>query len=177
MKMIRKLVNVVVDLFTVLIMIYLIFLAICGVSKCIPYIVLSGSMEPSIRTGSLCIVDTRVPFDQIKVGDVVAFVTGNGQMVTHRAVVIRDGMIETKGDANAVTDGFTTSEVNYHGKTLLSIPYLGYVISWVQTVRGKILSVTGLVSLILFGWLLDEWDKNRVQIKGGKGVKDGRSKK
>jgi len=51
------------------------------------------------------------------------------------------------------------------------------VISWVQTVRGKILSVTGLVSLILFGWLLDEWDKNRVQIKGGKGVKDGRSKK
>lgn len=165
MRLIRKLVNGMVSVFTVLMLATVVIFAILGVMKCTPYIVLSGSMSPFIQTGSLCVVDTKVPFEEIKPGDVIAFETGNGQLVTHRAVAMKDGLIETKGDANAVTDGFSTSEANYRGKTLCSIPYLGYALSWIQTMSGKILTVTGVVMLALLSLLLDEKEKEQKLLK------------
>jgi len=177
MKMVRKLVNGVIDLFTVLIVAYLIFLGVCGGLKCVPYIVLSGSMEPSIRTGSLCVVDTGVPFEQIKSGDVIAFETGTGQLVTHRVVSFVDGAIETKGDANTVTDGFTTTIDNYRGKTLFSIPGLGYVIKQLQTVRGKIISASAFLFLLLFSRFADEVSGTMGQGRRRKGGSYGRDEK
>lgn len=169
MRLVRKLVNGTVDVLTGLLVAVIGVLAVCGVTKCTPYIVLSGSMEPQIRTGSLCVVDTKVPFEEIKAGDVIAFETGTGSLVTHRAVTMKDGMIETKGDANAVTDGFTTSEANYRGKTLYSLPYLGYAVNWLQTARGRIIAVTGVVMLILGSLFLDEREKSRKVLSETKG--------
>lgn len=143
-----------------------VFLAGCILTGCTPYIVLSGSMEPNIKTGSLCVVDTKAAFHEIKTGDVIAFETGSGSLVTHRAVAFRDGIIETKGDANAVTDGLTTSEANFRGRTICSIPYLGYVLSWLRTGRGKVLAVTGVATLALLSLWFDEKEKERKLIEG-----------
>lgn len=101
---------------------------ICGVR---PYIVMSGSMEPSIRTGSLCLVDTKAEYDEIEVSDVIAFRQGAG-MVTHRVIAITEDGMETKGDANECSDGITTTRVNFGGKTVVSIPYAGYVFHVMQ---------------------------------------------
>lgn len=161
MRLIRKLVNGTMNVCMAALAVCAVFLAGCAVTKCTPYIVLSGSMEPMLQTGSLCVVDTKVPFGEIKAGDVIAFEASTGRLVTHRAVAFRDGFIETKGDANAVTDGFTTSEANYRGKTLYSIPYLGYALNWLQTARGKIIAATGVMMLILSSMFLDDREKSR----------------
>lgn len=106
-----------------------------------PYIVKSGSMEPSILTGSLCMVDTHYDYKDVSVGDVIAFELGN-TMITHRVIEItHDGFI-TQGDSNDLSDGLTTTETNYIGKTIVSFPILGYLISWIQTKKGKIILIT-----------------------------------
>ena len=97
-----------------------------------PFITMSGSMEPEIHTGSVCFVDTKAEYDEILTGDVIAYRAGNGGLVTHRVLSISDEGMETKGDANEVTDGISTTPVNFYGKTLFSIPYVGYVIKTLQ---------------------------------------------
>ena len=47
-----------------------------------PFIVLSGSMEPSIMTGDMVFVKETDP-DSLKVGDVIAYKSGSA-VVTHR---------------------------------------------------------------------------------------------
>ena len=161
MRVAKRLVNGMVNVLLALTGVCTVFFAGCLLTKCTPYIVLSGSMAPFIQTGSLCVVDTKVSFDEIVVGDIIAFETGNGSLVTHRAVSFHEGLIETKGDANAVTDGYTTSKANFRGRTLYSVPYLGYVLSWLQTGRGKVLAVTGVVMIALLSLFLNEKEKER----------------
>src|SRR6185312_15120341 len=73
------------------------------------YVVLSGSMEPAIRTGSV-IVATAVDPKTLQVGDVITFLTADGQEnITHRIAAIHgdaQGHVSfiTKGDANSVED-------------------------------------------------------------------------
>lgn len=115
---------------------------VCGIRT---YITMSGSMEPSIKTGSICIVDTQVTYDEIKAGDVIVFSTLGDRLVTHRVISITEDGIETKGDNNNVSDGISTTNQNFVGKTLFSIPYVGYVISYCQNLYVMI----GIISLIL----------------------------
>ena len=82
-----------------------------------PYIVLSGSMEPALH-----------------VGDIIAYEAGNGALVTHRVITITAQGMETKGDANEVSDGITTTKENFHGKTIGSIPGIGYIVKSVKDI-------------------------------------------
>lgn len=74
-----------------------------------PLVVISGSMEPGIMTGDL-IIDTRVPTDQLKVGDVVSLPSElTKDLVTHRIAAIDPDVlggytITMKGDNNAYSD-------------------------------------------------------------------------
>lgn len=116
-----------------------------------PYIVLSGSMEPSISTGSLCLVDEKVAYEKIEVGDVIAFRLGDTDtLVTHRVKAITKAGLETKGDANEVSDGISTTKENYVGKTVMSIPYGGYVIAFFQQTKAKIFLAAGVIFLFVF---------------------------
>lgn len=114
-----------------------------------PYIVMSGSMEPEIHTGSVCLVNTKVPYTDIEEGDIVTFDHGMEIPVTHRVLRITEDGMETKGDANDTSDGITTREDNYIGKTFFSIPYAGYAFHFLHTKRGKILMGTFAVILII----------------------------
>lgn len=103
--------------------------------------VASGSMEPTIHTGSLVVVkssDSYVENEILNFRDkAVAKDT-----VTHRIVeVVRDenGEImgyKTKGDANEESDPELVDPRRVTGKVLFSIPYLGYVIGFAQTQIG-----------------------------------------
>src|SRR5690349_6684253 len=53
------------------------------------YVVLSGSMEPNIHTGSV-VVSTAVDPSTLKVGDVITFIRpGDSESVTHRIIQIK----------------------------------------------------------------------------------------
>ena len=91
-------------------------------------------------------------YSEIKEYDIIAFERGK-LLVTHRVVqVLKDGLV-TKGDNNDLDDGITTTEKNYVGKSVFSIPLLGYAISWVQTRaarRSAIVSLFIVLGIQLF---------------------------
>lgn len=119
-----------------------------------PFIVLSGSMEDEIKTGSVAYVNTHVDVQNIKAGDIIAFGVGSRQ-VTHRVVAVNDDdTFTTKGDANDVEDLAPVKFEDYKGKTVFSIPYLGKFIGKCQTKVGYfiIFAIIGLnVVCIIFG--------------------------
>lgn len=145
----RKVVNRIVDgviIAIVAIVVAMLIGVICGVT---PYIVMSGSMETAIHTGSVCFVNENVEYEEIEVGDIIAFEAGTGVMVTHRVIDITDEGFETKGDNNDVSDGISTTKSNYCGETVLAIPYVGYALAMLQTKRGMIIGATVIACLFI----------------------------
>lgn len=89
-------------------------------------------MEPSLPTGSLCVVTTRIDPGKIYKGDVIAFQTGSLE-VAHRVVAEREGGYQTKGDNNDSPDPGIVRESQVIGKVLFHVPYIGYVAAWLQS--------------------------------------------
>ena len=116
-----------------------------------PLIVLSGSMEPAIRVGSVVLV-REVKLSQIRAGDVVTFktpvkpgeiLTEERTFTTHRVTKVSNSngrlSFETKGDANKGTDAWKVAPDDILGRVRLSIPYLGYFSHFARRPAGFIL--------------------------------------
>lgn len=115
------------------------------------YAVVSGSMEPELYIGSLAYVK---PADasEIKEGDIITFLMeGSLTVATHRVVSIDENNREfiTKGDANNNQDAPISFD-RLVGKTLFSIPYLGYLTMFIKTKQGIVMAVCILTLMILF---------------------------
>ncbi|MEW9674785.1 signal peptidase I SipW [Lentibacillus sp. L22] len=116
--------------------------------------VLSGSMEPDIRTGSIIAVketDSQHPFHK---GDVITFKTNDGMIVTHRVMQVqkKDQTYITKGDANDAPDLEPVAQENIIGTySGFTIPYLGYVMSFTNSKEGAaLLMVLPGVCLVIY---------------------------
>lgn len=121
-----------------------------------PYIILSGSMEPQIPTGSLCFVNERDR--EAAAGDIIAFSKGDVQIV-HRVIKAEHGSYTTKGDNNRQADGAPVKQKAVLGKVIFWIPKAGYAAAFLQTAKGAILTGTGLAAFLLIGHLLPERKK------------------
>lgn len=120
------------------------------------YIVLSGSMEPEIPTGSVVFVKKE---NYYITGDIVTFSPkGNKtEVVTHRIVnVERDSVyngntkFQTKGDANKTPDNWEINEKNVSGRVIFSLPYLGYIASVAKDPKGFIALVIIPATIIVY---------------------------
>lgn len=160
MKIIKKIINVLTTLIIVVGGIFLV-LYLFGI---VPYVILSGSMEPTIKTGSLCFINKQVDVQEIKKKDVIAFKLDDGTLVTHRVDKINKDGIITKGDNNKrVDDGVVTAN-NYVGKNIFWIPKVGYVVMAFQSTRGKIVLITCVVLLFVVGMLFgDDTKKKKIE--------------
>ena len=127
----------------------------------VPYVILSGSMEPKIETGSLCFVNKNTDISEIKKKDIIAFRLGDNTLVTHRVVDITDDGIVTKGDNNKTKDEVITTKSNYVGKNIFWIPKVGYVVMVFQTTRGRIILITCVVILFTIGLLFGDKKKKK----------------
>lgn len=100
--------------------------------------VISGSMEPAIKTGSVVVIK---PKKEYSAGEVITFISGSGSLTTHRIIAReeKEGVVffRTKGDANDVSDGREISESEVVGRVVFSIPYLGYVTNFSQTPNAR----------------------------------------
>lgn len=108
-------------------------------------------MEPSIPTGSLCLLDRRVGMEEVRTGDVVAFGRKDGSMVLHRVAGRKDGELITKGDANEAEDFATVSEEGYLGRKAAAIPYLGYLAVFLQKRGVRTVAFMAAASFLLAG--------------------------
>jgi signal peptidase len=132
-----------------------------------PFIVQSGSMEPEIKTGAVAYNNTHAKLEEVKVGDVIVFKTKDTH-VTHRVIKINnDGTFTTKGDANETEDLAPVKFEQYKGKTAFTIPYLGYVLKYVQNKKAVFILVTA-VGLNLVYAVFSSEDKKEEKEKNKK---------
>lgn len=99
------------------------------------YYVLTGSMEPDIKKGSF-IVAKEIPFDELKVGDTISFVSDDpdieGMINSHNIYSIDtndNGVTEitTKGAANPTPDDYKVYEEDVKGKVVFDSYPIGKV--------------------------------------------------
>ncbi len=98
-------------------------------------VVLSGSMEPALKTGGLAFVQplSREQIDRLKPGDIITFRNSAiAGLVSHRIVQVNQGdggpSFVTKGDANPQPDDGQVAAASVVGKVRFSVPYLGRLV-------------------------------------------------
>lgn len=120
--------------------------------------VLSGSMEPGIKTGSIISVTPVKSKETLKKGDVITFKAADApsQYITHRIIEVKKissaVQYTTKGDNNDSKDSSPVLAENVVAQyDHFTIPYVGYVFSFLKSKAGAILS------LIIPGVLMVVW--------------------
>ncbi len=121
------------------------------------YTVLSGSMEPNYHTGALIYVK-KVDPAQLKEKDVITFRLSGSTTATHRIIELvpdeEDPSVvrfRTKGDANEREDGSLVEGNDVIGKVFFTIPYLGYLATFIQSPPGLYIAIAvgGLLVLLV----------------------------
>lgn len=106
----------------------------------LPYqalVVRSGSMSPTIPTGSL-VVYHKVQASKLKVGDIIVFTDpfDTSEKVTHRIYAIHSSAhgkyFQTKGDANLEPDAWTIRDSGTGWEESWHVPVAGYVLWYLQ---------------------------------------------
>ena len=130
------------------------------------FVVLSGSMEPTYRTGSLIYVKKVDPYT-IQEGQPITFMMNETTVATHRVVGIvpdeEDPTVirfRTKGDANDAEDGGLVHYKNVIGRPVFSIPYLGYVADYIQHPPGRYVALSAGAVLLLLVFLPDVFSED-----------------
>lgn len=99
--------------------------------------VLSGSMEPTVHTGDVVVVERIAP-TEARIGDVVSFRDPEDptRVLTHRVRELRveGGTVRfvTKGDANTGTERWQVASGGTIGRVAYRLWALGYALHWLQ---------------------------------------------
>lgn len=130
------------------------------IGKSAPLIVLTESMDPTIKAGDL-IICKQVGVDEIKVGDVISFYdpspyANSSSIVTHRVIEIEvdpwtgEIFFWTQGDNNNKADGFAVPQDNLVGLwTGTRIGLIGYVVMFMQSTWGLIICIALPIAAIV----------------------------
>ncbi|MFB7138229.1 signal peptidase I [Gottfriedia sp. NPDC056225] len=122
------------------------------------YYVLSGSMEPTLPTGSVIIVKDMTSETKLSTGDIITFKMPYNEetLVTHRIneVINEDGELvyRTKGDANEIQDPWIIERGSivavYSG---VKLPLVGYIYKEIHK-RFSIYLLLTILGLILISY-------------------------
>ena len=137
------------------------------------FTVQSGSMEPTIHTGSLIFVKPQADY---VVGDIITKRTDDPKVtITHRIVSKEEvnGKIafDTKGDANNAPDGTKFTKEGIVGKMILDIPYIGYPDGYAKTTQGLILLIVIPAVIIIYDEMRKIKDEIAKKIRYRKAIK------
>ena len=123
-------------------------------------IVQTSSMEPNIPTYSVCLVTTRVSYDDLSVGDIVVYTrASDGEQIVHRVVDITDTGAITRGDANLNDDGVSVTADNLYARYIAHIPYLGHVYNLVRSPIGIAMIAALVIALIVLNIMTAKRDE------------------
>ena len=158
MKKIWNLISSILVALAVLLAVALVGVRFVGLK---PYVVLSGSMEPTYHVGSLIYVKA-VDYRELKVGDPITFMLSQDTVVTHRIIEVLVDENDpdtvryfTQGDANDVPDGSSVHYKNVIGKAVFSVPYLGYLSDYIQHPPGMYVAIASAALLMFLVFLPD----------------------
>lgn len=117
-----------------------------------PFIVLSGSMEPTILTGDI-VLTRETAAGEIARNDIITFRTDKDTVITHRVteVVTDNGTVSflTKGDANVGADANVVKPEMLEGKYLGRVGGIGHFAMFLQTPMGLLIFVVTPLCLFI----------------------------
>lgn len=114
------------------------------------YMVKNNASEQNLKIYDVTIVDSNIPIENIKVGDVIVFYnpSTHQEVLIHRVVAIlykNPFTIKTKGDKSSESMAgldYPITKQEYIGKVVYTIPQIGYV---TKIVTGKLILMTIVV--------------------------------
>jgi len=115
--------------------------------------VISGSMSPAIKQGSVAIVK---PVQDYKIGEVITFgpYSKTKAPTSHRIYDIKvingQPVYITKGDANNAPDAREIQKKDIIGKVLFSVPFVGYVVEFAKKPLGFTLIIIVPAAIIIY---------------------------
>ncbi|MEB3788274.1 MAG: signal peptidase I, partial [Desulfurococcales archaeon] len=114
------------------------------------YVVVTGSMEPTLNIGDFVIVAPKPCYN---IGDIISF-NYNSVVITHRVhTILNDDTMRTKGDANAEPDPYIVTSDMVIGELRLRIPVIGWIIILLNWNIYTRLAIAG-ISIIVIAYLL-----------------------
>ena len=131
--------------------------------------VLSGSMEPGIKTGSIISIKPGGDMTGFKKDDIITFNTEEDILVTHRIVHVKGEEYITKGDSNNAVDLNSVRSENIIGHyTGFTVPYVGYVINFANTKEGAalLLILPGILLIVYAIVTIGRVGRQLEQLKG-----------
>lgn len=131
-----------------------------------PFIVLTGSMEPTIKAGDLVIVK-EVELQELKQGDIIAFRhTKEDVVLIHRIVRkdTKDGktILKTKGDNNKTEDEFSVEYKDVEGIYVIRFNQLGTIAMFIRSTQGLIISVLSIITIFFLWQLIKSLKREKV---------------
>lgn len=110
----------------------------------------NSDMSPVMMKGSICFtkpIDTA----EIKIDDVVGIKNDNGDSLVRRIVRIKpsNSKLLTKGDNLELIDEASLNKDNIIGKTVFSVPVLGFLFTLLSSLVGKI--IYGVIFILTLG--------------------------
>ena len=157
-KFILKLISNLIVIIAVTLAILLVGLKFTGLQI---YTVISGSMEPTYHVGSLIYVK-KVDPSTLKVKDPITFELSDKTIATHRIVeIVTDETnpnvykFRTKGDANKDVDANLIEPNKVLGKAIFTIPYLGYLATYIQSYPGNVVAICTAIAMLILVIILD----------------------
>lgn len=131
-------------------------------------VVRSGSMEPTIPTGSMLLVQ-RIDATEIKVGDIVAVERPDHTRVTHRVLALapKGETVELtlKGDANEDPDPVPVT-VRQADRLVWQAPVVGRTVAWLATAQGGF--VMGCIAAAVAMHVLGRRSSSGSRCRGGR---------
>lgn len=92
-----------------------------------PVLVLTGSMEPTLRTNGVAIVK-KTSFKDVKENDILMYKI-DGKMITHRVIEKTNKFISTKGDNNRDKDAYKIGPENTRAVVVARLNFFSKPIS------------------------------------------------
>ena len=129
----KKIVVILRTIFIIIIFLFAAMIFVPNVMGIEPSIDLLGTMEPTIKKGSITYINKKTKYEDIKVNDIISIKKYNQKNIVR--VISKNEENETysvKGDAESKQDVIVITKKDYCGKQIFSISKIGVVVLFMQ---------------------------------------------
>lgn len=136
-----------------------------------PSIVMTGSMEPTVPTGSIAWVDQNFDASDLTEGTIAIYEPKQGIEVMHRIIAVDGDTYTFKGDNNASPDLASPTARNVEGIYLFHIPEVGKTFSWFMDNKVAVLLILAGINLAVYvvsTLLVRRADKETIRVENRK---------
>ncbi len=117
-----------------------------------PYVIVSGSMEPTMSLGDIAIVKKIRDIGQVGLNDIIAFTLGD-KVIVHRIVAVKKEsnvpVFITKGDANKDADPWVVKPNEIIGKVIYIVPKLGIPLIYALMYLNNPFTILGIAGIVV----------------------------